>query len=144
MRIIYLTIEQAIETHRRTIEVSGGGSIENLDTGKLESVLEIIQNDLYYPSFEEKLTHLVFASNKFHCFLDGNKRIAISLGAQFLLNNGYVFVAGKFIQEMENISYHLAAGKIDKILLLEIVTSLINEIEFSEELKLKIYNAIKE
>ena len=144
MRIIYLTIEQAIETHRRTIEVSGGGSIENLDTGKLESVLEIIQNDLYYPSFEEKLTHLVFAPNKFHCFLDGNKRIAISLGAQFLLNNGYVFVAGKFIQEMENISYHLAAGKIDKILLLEIVTSLINEIEFSEELKLKIYNAIKE
>lgn len=41
---------------------------------------------------------------------------------------------------MENISYHLAAGKIDKELLFEIICSIINDDEFSEELKLKIYN----
>lgn len=43
---------------------------------------------------------------------------------------------------MENISYHLAAGVIDKDFLLEIITSIINEEDYSEELKLKIFNAI--
>jgi death-on-curing protein len=70
-----------LETHLLTINVSGGGANGLLDKGKLESILQHIQNDDYYQTFEEKLTHLVFASNKFHCFQDGNKRIAISLGA---------------------------------------------------------------
>ncbi|HDP99940.1 MAG TPA: type I restriction endonuclease subunit R [bacterium] len=67
------------------------------------------------------------------CFEDGNKRISISIGAQFLLLNGYLYCSQKFIQEMENISYHVAAGKIDKELLSEIIGSIINEPEFSEE-----------
>lgn len=142
MSFIYITIDQAIKIHKLTVQVSGGGSNGILDSGKLDSVLHHIQNDDYYPTFEEKLTHLVFSANKFHCFEDGNKRIAISLGAQFLLFNGYVFITKKFIQEMENISYHLAAGKISKELLLEVITSLINEPEYPEELKLKILNAI--
>ncbi|MCH7964356.1 MAG: type II toxin-antitoxin system death-on-curing family toxin [Bacteroidetes bacterium] len=142
MSIIYITIDQAIKIHKLTVQVSGGGSNGILDSGKLDSVLHHIQNDDYYPTFEEKLNHLVFSANKFHCFEDGNKRIAISLGAQFLLFNGYVFITKKFIQEMENISYHLAAGKISKELLLEVITSLINEPEYPEELKLKILNAI--
>jgi len=79
MTVTYLTIEQAIDTHRKTVEVSGGGTLEHLDLGKLESVLEHIQNDVYYPTFEDKLTHLFFSANKFHCFADGNKRIAITL-----------------------------------------------------------------
>lgn len=142
MSIIYITIDQAIKIHKLTVQVSGGGSNGILDSGKLDSVLHHIQNDDYYPTFEDKLNHLVFSANKFHCFEDGNKRIAISLGAQFLLFNGYVFITKKFIQEMENISYHLAAGKISKELLLEVITSLINEPEYPEELKLKILNAI--
>ncbi len=144
MSLIYLTIDQAIETHKLTVRVSGGGSDGILNTDLLESALEHIQNDDYYPSFEDKLTHLVFAANKFHCFQDGNKRISISLGAQFLLQNGYMFVVSRFLQEMENISYHVAAGNIDKDFLREIITSIINEQEFSEDLKLRIYNAIKD
>jgi len=140
--VIYLTIEEVVETHKLTVKVSGGGSNGILDIGKLESVLQHIQNDDYYPTFEAKLNHLVFCANKFHCFEDGNKRIAISVGAQFLLVNGYVFIVPKFIQEMENISYHLAAGKIDKDLLLEIIISILYEPEYSEELRLKILNAI--
>lgn len=142
--MIYLTIADVIETHKITVRVSGGGSVGILEIGKLESVLQHIQNDDYYPTFEEKLNHLVFSSNKFHCFEDGNKRIAIAIGAKFLLNNGYVFIVPRFIQEMENISYHLAAGKIGKELLLEIIKSIIYEPEFAESLKLKIYKAIQE
>jgi len=56
MALVYLTIDQAIEIHRKTVEVSGGGTLEYLDMGRLESILEHIQNDDYYPSFGEKLT----------------------------------------------------------------------------------------
>jgi len=92
--------------------------------------------------FEEKLTRLFFSANKFHCFEDGNKRIAISLGAQFLLLNGYVFVTSRFMREMENISYHVAAGRIDKDLLKEIICAVIEDRMDDEELKLKIFHAI--
>jgi len=142
MSIIYPTLEQAIETHRKTVEVSGGGTLEHLDLGKLESVLEHIQNDDYYPSFEDKLTHLFFGSNKFHCFADGNKRIAITLCAQMLLYNGYLYCVSRFLYEMENISYHVASGKIDRDLLYEIICAFLDEEMDDEALKLKILNAI--
>jgi death-on-curing protein len=145
MPYVYITLEQATEIHKKTVEVSGGGSKEVLDIGKLESVLCHIQNADYYPEFVDKITHLFFCANKFHCFQDGNKRIAITLSAQFLLLNGYMYCTGKFIREMENISYHLAAGKIEKDLLHDIIFAIINEtIDFDEELKLRILNAIQE
>ena len=142
MSIIYLTLEQAIEVHRKTVEVSGGGALGYLELGKLESVLEHIQNDDYYPTFEDKLTHLFFCACKFHCFQDGNKRIAITLCAQMLLLNGYLYCAGQFLRDMENISYHVAAGNIDKELLGEVITAVIYGNMDSEELKLKILEAI--
>jgi len=140
--LVYITLDQAIEIHRKTVEVSGGGALGALNLGQLESVLENIQNDLYYPTFEDKLTHLFFSANKFHCFEDGNKRIALSLGAQFLLLNGYVFVATRFMREMENISYHVAAGRISKELLRTILDEVLNEAELSEATKLAIFNAL--
>jgi len=140
--LTYLTLEQAIDIHAKTVEVSGGGTLGHLELGKLDSVLQNIQNDDYYPSFEEKLTHLFFSACKFHCFQDGNKRIAITLSAQMLLFNGYMYCASSFLREMENISYHVAAGNIDKELLLEIITAHLMEEEDNESLKLKILNAI--
>ncbi|MCB5228611.1 MAG: type II toxin-antitoxin system death-on-curing family toxin [Candidatus Cloacimonetes bacterium] len=144
MAIRYIDLEHAIKTHHLTIDVSGGGDIGIINSGQLESVLSHIQNDVYYPSFPDKLTHLIWGACKFHCFTDGNKRIAISLGAQFLLINGYLALTGKFIQYMENISYHVAAGNIDKDLLSRIVLALLEGNEEDESLKLEIYNAIKE
>jgi death-on-curing protein len=142
MAILYLTLEQAVEVHRNTVEVSGGGSLGHLELGKLDSVLHHIQNDDYYPRFEDKLTHLFFSACKFHCFQDGNKRIAITLCAQMLLLNGYLYCAGHFIREMENISYHVAAGNIDKELLHEVIAAILHSEENDEALKLKILNAI--
>jgi len=114
----------------------------SLDTNKLDSVLHHIQNDEYYPAFADKLTHLFFCTCQFHCFEDGNKRLAISLSAQFLLLNGYLAVMQRFFSEMENISYHVAAGKIDKGFLREIICAVIEDAMDSEALKLKILNAI--
>ena len=137
--IIYLTLEQAEVIHRKTITYSGGGTYEPLDTGKLDSALQHIQNDLYYPDFVDKLTHLFYCTCEFHCFADGNKRLAITLSLQFLLFNGYLGVA----QITENISYQVAAGKISKELLHKIMTAILDgTYETDEELKLEIMNAI--
>lgn len=137
----YFDIQYAVKTHDWIIANSGGSS-GSMNLGLLESALENIQNDLYYPDIDQKLTHLVFAVNKFHAFADGNKRSSIALGAYFLELNGYVFIIEKFVLEMENIAVWLAEGKISKELLGELIKSLIFEEEFSEELKLKLAIAI--
>lgn len=143
MAIQYISIEEAHEIHRATIENSGGGDCGELDIGKLESVLFHIQNDDYYPTFLDKLQHLFFCACKFHCFTDGNKRIAITLTAMFLLKNGYMGVAKVYFREMENISYHVAAGHIDEDLLRRILEAILNSTyDTDEELKLDVYNAI--
>ncbi|MDY0017776.1 MAG: hypothetical protein RBS89_08050 [Candidatus Delongbacteria bacterium] len=87
---------------------------------------------------------MFFCACNFHCFVDGNKRIALALGAQFLIFNGYIFIAKIFLQEMENISYHVAAGKIDKDLLQNIISELLNEGQISDGMKLEIFNAIQD
>jgi death-on-curing protein len=136
--MIYITNEQALETHRETVRLSGGGSYDVLNIGYLYSVLEHIQNDDYYPTFEDKLTHLIWSINKNHSFSDGNKRLSITLAAQFILFNGYLYCLERFLHEMENISYHLAAGRIEKELLQQFVHSFLeNEIDFDEVLKLE-------
>ena len=96
--IIYITLDQAKAIHRKTIKYSGGGTYEHFDLGRLESVLQNIQNDNYYPTFVDKITHLFFCTCEFHCFADGNKRLAITLCAQFLLFNGYMAIAKDFLQ----------------------------------------------
>jgi death-on-curing protein len=142
MAFIYLTLEQAIAVHRKTVEVSGGGAMGHLDLGVLEGVLEHIQNDDYYPEFEDKLAHLFFSACKFHCFQDGNKRIAITLCAQLLLLNGYLYCASPFIRDMENISYHVAAGHIDKQLLRDLIAATLADELDEESLKLRLLEAI--
>ena len=143
--IIYLTLEQAKAIHNKTIRYSGGGTYEVLDIGKLDSVLQHIQNDEYYPTFVDKLTHLFFSTCQFHCFADGNKRLAITLSLQFLLFNGYMGIAKNFMAITENISYHVAAGKIDKELLHKIMTAIMDgTYNTDEELKLEILNTIED
>lgn len=142
MPYVYITMEQAITTHGLTIEKSGGGAIGALEIDKLDAVLEHIQNDEYYPTFDAKLTHLFHSSCKFHCFQDGNKRIAITLCAQMLLQNGYLGSVRAFIHEAENISYHVAAGAISKELLGEWMLAVLTDATDDESLKLAIYHAI--
>jgi death-on-curing protein len=143
MPFVYLTLEQAIEVHRKTVEVSGGGLLGHRDLGALDSVLVHIQNDDYYPTFADKLTHLFYCACKFHCFVDGNKRIAITLCAEMLLLNGYLRSILAFIRAAENISYHVAAGTISKALLAEWVDAVLSGNEDDESLKLKIFNAME-
>jgi death-on-curing protein len=139
--LFYFDVKHAVKVHDHIIDVSGGLS-GNRDVGLLSSVLEHIQNDVYYPSFYSKLTHLIFSVNKMHAFNDGNKRASLILGAYFLELNGYDYCVNNFILRMENIVVWVAEGKISKEFLEEIVVSLIEEEDFSELLKLKIIEVI--
>ncbi|MFT6909089.1 MAG: death-on-curing protein [Oleiphilaceae bacterium] len=139
---LYFDIKHAIAVHDWIIENTGGLAGVK-DIGRLESVLEHIQNDLYYPTFEDKINHLVFAVNKFHAFNDGNKRSSLTLGAYFLELNGYDYCVNSFVLEMENIVVWVAENKISKELLLKLITSLVMDDEYSEELKLELLEAVE-
>ncbi len=134
---IYFDTAHAVKVHDDIIEKSGGAK-GVLNIGLIESVLEHVKNDLYYPEIENKLTHLFYAINKSHAFNDGNKRSSIALSSYFLEINGWGFIVSKFIKETENIAVHVADNRIDKDLLFEIITALIYEEDYSEKLKLKI------
>ena len=140
----YITLEEACEIHRKTVDYSGGGLIQSRELGTLDGVLKNIQIDSYYPTIVDKLTHLFFCVCEFHCFSDGNKRLAITLCTQFLLLNGYLNIARDFIPKMENISYYVAAGKISKNLLHQIMESVMDgSFDENESLQLAILDAIK-
>ncbi|MFL5786563.1 MAG: type II toxin-antitoxin system death-on-curing family toxin, partial [Flavisolibacter sp.] len=98
MTYIYFDVKYAVDAHDKALSASGGKpGIKDL--GIVESVLSHIQNDLYYPSFEEKLMALVYGFNKGHAFLDGNKRTSIAVGAYFLEVNGLDVFVSKFMIE---------------------------------------------
>jgi len=139
--ILYFDTTHAVAVHDWIIDQTGG-SAGILDLGRLDSALQHIQNDDYYPTFEEKLTHLVFAINKFHAFNDGNKRSSLTLGAYFLTINGYDYCVPKFVIEMENIVVAVADNQISKPLLQRLITSLIEDDDYPDELKLELYQAL--
>lgn len=140
MEFAYFDTTHAIEVHDEIINQSGG-VLGILNINLLESVIEHVQNDLYYPDLEHKLTHLFYSINKNHSFQDGNKRASIALSAYFLEINNCSFRVERFIEEMENIAVDVADNRIDIDLLFEIITSIIYDDDYSEELKLKIIYA---
>ncbi len=142
MTIVYLTIDDVLATYSKTLAISGGGSAGVLDQGQLESVLQNIQNDDWYPTFGAKLTHLFFGIAKFHCLQDGNKRTAITACAHMLLVNGYLYCVKSFLHDMENIAVQVADDIISKDLLGEIIQAHLDQDTENEALKLKILEAI--
>ena len=138
---LYFDVQHAVAVHDWIIDNTGGlAGIKDL--GQLDSVLQHIQNDDYYPTFDAKLMHLIFGINKFHAFNDGNKRSSLTLGAYFLTLNGYDYCVPQFMFQMENIVVALAEGSISKNLLHRVTISLIEEDDFSDELKLELAHAM--
>lgn len=140
--IKYITWEELLHVYEKTVDESGGGFAGIRDRERLESVLEFIQNDMYYPTFEEKLTFLVSRICTGHLFDDGNKRMSLTLGVFFLLKNERYWAATTFMKSMEAIIMHVAAGHIDEELLARIIPPVITGKDFDEELKLDIAHAM--
>ena len=90
-----------------------------------DSALQQIQNDDYYPCFIDKLTHLIFACVKFHPFLDGNKRTALLVARTFIVMNHREMLPTNFYQQLEDVIVDLAANRISKEHLQEILKNLL-------------------
>ncbi|RDC56662.1 type II toxin-antitoxin system death-on-curing family toxin [Pedobacter chinensis] len=141
MDLLYFDLNHAVKEHDFIIEKSGGLHGYK-DLGLIESVLELMKNDFYYPEIEDKATHLCFSIIKNHSFTDGNKRSSIVLTSYFLEINGLGYCINKFIREMENYAVYVAANFISSELLHKIVTSIIYEDDHNEELKMEIATAL--
>lgn len=135
--IIYFPVKYAIVQHDKIINLTGGLSGIK-DALQLESSLLFIQNDIYYPTFVDKLTHLVYSVAMNHCFNDANKRSSIVLGAYFLEINGKENLVPVFILEMENIVLWIANHFLDKQKLSIFIESILTKGGFDEEDKLRL------
>lgn len=140
--ILYITYDEVINVYNKTIEKSGGGLSGVLDKGKIESILSFVQHDTYYPDFVSKLNYLVFRFCSGHCFQDGNKRIALTIGTYFLHKNEQYWAAAVFMKRLEAIIYHIAAGSISQELSHQIMRDIVECKDFDEELKLEIIHSI--
>ena len=141
MDLLYFDLNHAVKEHDFIIEKSGGLQGYK-DLGSIESVLELMKNDFYYPEIEDKTTHLCFSIIKNHSFTDGNKRSSIVLTSYFLEINGLEYCINKFIREMENYAVYVAANFISSELLHKIITSIIFKDEHNEKLKVEIATAL--
>jgi death-on-curing protein len=82
------------------------------DQQQIESILQHIQNDIYYPNLLEKTVHMFFSMVKFYCFNDGNKRTSVVCIYIFLQENG-VFIDDLYVK-LEDIVVGVADGSLDK------------------------------
>lgn len=83
----YPTLEQVIAVHARLI-TKFGGSLGIRDRGGLESALARPQSG-YYADIIQEAAALWESLSQNHPFIDGNKRVAVTVTAAFLKVNGY-------------------------------------------------------
>ena len=141
-KIEYISYEELVNVYAKTIANSGGGLSGIRDDGGIQSLLQFVQDDEYYPDFVDKLTYLVYGFCYGHYFLDGNKRISLTVGVYFLIKNGYYSLAINFMKEVEELIYHVAAGNIDRDLLKRALKCVVDSVDYDEELKLDIISAM--
>lgn len=135
--VMYMDINKVLDAHEKVLKESGGAS-GTLQMNYIESILEFIKDDNYYPSFTEKLSYLVYSIASNHCFLDGNKRTAIATGMYFLIINDYDnATVGKFAQEMENVIPLVLQRIFSREDLTDIIASILWDFEPYESKKLE-------
>jgi len=83
----YPTLDEAIAVHARLI-AQFGGSLGVRDRGALESALARPQTG-YYTDIVQEAAALWESLSQNHPFVDGNKRVAVTVTAAFLRINGY-------------------------------------------------------
>lgn len=143
MTYIYITIDYATKLHNKILKVSWGREGYQ-DIWYVESVLIFIQNDEYYPTFEDKLTHILFGIAMNHGFVDGNKRTALELWSYFiLLNFSNSLLAERLLITFENIMVEVVDKKIDKVFLHKLVTYYMKWDFDNESLKLELAHKIQ-
>ena len=85
--IYYPTADEVLAVHARLI-ARFGGSLGIRDSNALESALARPQSG-YYSDLIQEAAALWESLSQNHPFIDGNKRVAVTVAAAFLSVNGY-------------------------------------------------------
>jgi len=83
----YPTVDEVVAVHAQLI-ARFGGSLGIRDRGALESALARPQSG-YYDDIIQEAASLWESLSQNHPFVDGNKRVAVTVTAAFLRVNGY-------------------------------------------------------
>lgn len=125
----YLSLQEVQKIHDDMLDEIGGLKGANpKQIALLDSALTQIQNDDYYPSFIDKLTHIMFACVKFHPFADGNKRTALLIGDVFIMLN-HKATPKDFYQKLEDVIVSVASDEISKDELKQILSDMLKGVE---------------
>lgn len=136
---VYFDVQKIIEIHENVLEESGGfPGIK--DMSSLETTVEFVKNDFYYPTLIDKVCYIIFNLATSHPFLDANKRTALSVSAFFLNINEPDFCSSYYMEVMEDMVIFLVENLITKYELGLFVDCIISKVEFSEDLKLLLVN----
>ena len=125
-----LDVKKAIEIHKTVfVKSEAERGIENpqiiVDSGKVESVLFHLQNDDYYPTFTEKVAHIVYGINKNHAFNNGNKRASLAISVFFLQLNDHDKFVYQYQQGMQEVLIWVAKSYVSKSQLERIIEFLL-------------------
>ncbi|HEY2252193.1 MAG TPA: type II toxin-antitoxin system death-on-curing family toxin [Planctomycetaceae bacterium] len=112
---IFLTVEQVIDIHRRGIE-QHGGSGELRDRGLLESAVATpaaqFGGQFLHEGIPAMAAAYLFHLCKNHPFVDGNKRVSITVAEVFIEMNDYGLDATD--KELERLTFGVADSSISK------------------------------
>ena len=122
--IVRPTVETVIAIHSELIYRIGGSPgirDENLIDMSVNAPFQTFGGVDLYPTLPDKAAHLTYSLIKNHPFLDGNKRIGITVMIIFLKANGIDITCTN--EELAALGWGLADGSISKAELLEWIIS---------------------
>jgi len=113
--IVRPSVETVIVVHEELINRIGGGhgvrDINLLDMS-VNAAFQTFDGADLYPSLVDKAAHLVFSLIKNHPFLDGNKRLGVTMMLIFLKSNGIAIDCSN--EELADFGLGLAGGSYDE------------------------------
>ena len=115
-KFIYPSLYRIFELHDFVLTISWEWGLSwIIDKGAIEKVINLVQNNEYYPTFYEKISYLLYGLVMNHWFADGNKRTALATTADFIWGNTQdIMLTEKFLKEFENVVVAVASKKTSK------------------------------
>jgi death-on-curing protein len=113
--IVRLTVETVITIHSELISHIGGSPgirDENLLDMSVNTPFQTFDGVDLYPTLVDKAAHLTYSLIKNHPFLDGNKRIGVTVMIIFLKANGVNIDCTN--EELAALGWGLADGSVTK------------------------------
>jgi death-on-curing protein len=113
--IVRPSVETVVAIHAELINKIGGLHgirDENLLDMSVNSPFQTFGGNDLYPTLVKKAAHLVFSLIKNHPFLDGNKRVGVTVMIIFLKSNGFEIDCTN--EELADLGIGLADGSYDE------------------------------